>query len=82
MFEAEFGKPLDESLFEEWLEKGRNSRIGYKYLLVNWNSQHEDFQPIYVTERSAINTHKQSVGSQDTLVAAYDLYSESRILVE
>ncbi|MFT4738536.1 MAG: hypothetical protein ACI8QD_001920 [Cyclobacteriaceae bacterium] len=82
MFEAEYGKPLSESLFEEWLEKGRESKVGYKYLLVNWNAHDEDFQAIYVAERSEIILHKQPIGSPDSLVAAYDIYSESRIHVE
>lgn len=82
MFESpDFPKSLDESIFESWLESGRSRRIPYAYLLVIWDELEANYFPIYAEERSEILEYErmgQSSGRQ-TLVAAYDLYSESRI---
>ena len=79
MFEGrEFPKPLDEEVFNQWLEKGRSSRIGYSHLLFVWDDYESAYQPIYVSHRDEIQTYK-TAGSRERFVAAYDLYSESRI---
>ena len=79
MFEGrEFPKPLDEEVFNQWLEKGRSSRIGYSHLLIVWDDYESAYQPIYVSHRDEIQTYK-TAGSRERFVAAYDLYSESRI---
>ena len=82
MFDGpDFPKSLEEQQFEDWLEEGRSSKIGYEYLLVIWDAFEEKYQPIYLEERWKISTFElygESV-SQESLVAAYDLYSESRI---
>lgn len=80
---SDFPKSLDEQQFEEWLEEGRESKISYQYLLIIWDAFEEKYQPVYLEERSKINSYElygNSV-SQESLVAAYDLYSESRIMV-
>lgn len=82
MFDGpDFPKSLDEEQFEEWLEEGRNSKIGYNYLLIIWDSFDEKYLPVYLEERLRISNYEkygESVG-QEALIAAYDLYSESRI---
>ena len=80
MFEGrEFPKALDEERFTRWLEKGRQSKIGYHYLLIVWSDHDSEYQPVYVQTREEISAHKNTP-SGERLVAAYDLYSESRIL--
>lgn len=76
-----FPQSLDELLFETWLEEGRMSKIGYYYLLVVWDEFEEKYLPVYIEERDKIQEYQlygESVG-QESLVAVYDLYSESRI---
>jgi len=83
MFENHnYQKSLDEERFESWLEKGRRSNIGYNYLLVVWNIQEEDFKPVYLDQRDEIDYYLTSIDSQEVLIAAYDIYSESRIYLE
>jgi hypothetical protein len=82
MFEgADFPQSLDEDTFNGWLENGRQSKIGYNYLLIVWDEYESTYQPKYVEDRNEINDferYKESTG-RESLVAAYDLYSESRI---
>jgi hypothetical protein len=73
-----FPKVLDEDVFNGWLERGRLSKIGYTHLLVVWDDYESAYQPVYVASRDEIKTYKTS-GSRERLIAAYDLYSESRI---
>jgi hypothetical protein len=81
MFEGkEFPKSLDEQSFNDWLEKGRESKIGYKYLLIIWDQYDSTYQPVYLENREAISEYNKSTFGREKLVAAYDLYSESRIL--
>ncbi|MEM9329412.1 MAG: hypothetical protein AAGA85_27375 [Bacteroidota bacterium] len=83
MFESlGHGKSLDEERFESWLEEGRSSYLGYLYLLVIWNEGEEDFQPVFVTERERIYGYVRDIASHEQVVAAYDLYSESRIALD
>jgi hypothetical protein len=74
-----FPKSLDEEIFNLWLEKGRLSKIGYHYLLVVWDEYDSEYQPVYAADRDEIKK-QQSAGSRERLIAAYDLYSESRIV--
>ena len=79
MFEGPgFPKSLDEEVFNRWLEQGRLSRIGYHYLLIVWDDYESAYQPVYVADRQEISAY-QSSGSRERFIAAYDLYSESRI---
>ena len=78
----DFPKSLDEEVFSHWLENGRLSRIRYNYLLVIWDQYDSQFRPIYAEHRDEIGEYepyKSSTG-RESLVAAYDLYSESRIV--
>jgi hypothetical protein len=78
---SDFPKSLDEELFNRWLENGRQSKIGYNYLLVVWDEYESAYKPVYVEHRSMIadfEPYRIAVG-RESLIAAYDLYSESRI---
>jgi hypothetical protein len=74
-----FPKSLDEEVFNLWLEKGRTSKLGYNYLLVVWDEFESTYQPVYATNRDEFESYQQSV-STERLIAAYDLYSESKIV--
>ena len=82
MFEgSDFPKSLDEETFNLWLENGRQSKIGYNYLLIVWDEYESEYRATYVEDREEIGSYenyKESTG-RESLVAAYDLYSESRI---
>ena len=80
MFDGpDFPKSLDEEVFNLWLEKGRSSKIGYHYLLVVWDEYEATYKPVYVDRRDEISQYKTSTRGE-LLLAAYDLYSESRIV--
>ena len=80
MFEgADFPKSLDEELFDSWLEDGRQSKLNYSYLLIIWNELDSDYQPVYVEGRDELESFPTTTG-RESLVAAYDLYSESRVV--
>lgn len=83
MFEgASFPKSLDEQVFENWLESGRQSRIPYNYLLIIWDDIEGEYQPVYAESRGDIAGYERYTNTpgRQLLVAAYDLYSESRIV--
>lgn len=80
MFESpDFPKSLSEEVFNSWLENGRQSKIGYKYLLVVWDDFDSAYQPVYIEDREEIDRYDKSSVGRERLVAVYDLYSESRI---
>lgn len=82
MFDSpDFPRSLEEREFESWLERGRESKISYSYLLVIWDELEGKYFPEFVENRSEINRYERYGDSPDrqSLVAAYDLYSESRI---
>ena len=82
MFEGlKFPKSLDESLFDSWMEAGRASPISYCYLLIFWDELEEKYLPGYALNRGEIAEHEKYGYSpaMQLLVAAYDLYSESRV---
>jgi hypothetical protein len=80
MFEGrEFPKSLSEEIFNQWLEDGRLSLLGYHYLLIVWDEYDAAYHPVYVERRDEIAPYN-ATGSRERLVAAYDLYSESRIV--
>ncbi len=79
MFEgSDYPKGLDEEVFNQWLENGRLSKIGYHYLLIVWDDYESAYQPVYVGHRDEIESF-QKHSNRERFVAAYDLYSESRI---
>ncbi|PRY84739.1 hypothetical protein [Mongoliibacter ruber] len=83
MFDSpDYPQSLEESLFENWLELGRSSKIPYAYLLVVWDDLDMKYLAVYVENRSEIKEFARYGNSPEhrTLVAAYDLYSEGRIL--
>lgn len=75
-------KPLDEEVFNAWLEKGRESRIGYNYLLIIWDAYESGYRAVYTEHRDEISQYQKhdTSSGMERLVAAYDLYSESRIV--
>ena len=79
---ADFPKSLDEELFDSWLENGRQSKLSYSYLLIIWDELDLKYQPVYVENRDELNDYAKDriVTGRESLVAAYDLYSESRII--
>ena len=79
MFDGpDFPKSLDEETFNVWLENGRLAKIGYHYLVIVWDEYESGYRPVYLTDRGEIENYKASVGGE-RFIAAYDLYSESRI---
>jgi hypothetical protein len=79
MFEGRgYPKALHEEVFTLWLENGRKSKMGYRYLLIVWDDFESAYQPVYVARRDEIESHQKS-SSRERFIAAYDLYSESRI---
>ncbi|MFD2201963.1 hypothetical protein [Shivajiella indica] len=83
MFEGpDYPHSLSESLFDAWLEQGRSSRIPYSYLLIVWDDLEGKYIPIFVETRAEIKDYPRYGDSPENqlLVAAYDLYSEGRVL--
>ncbi len=82
MFDSpEYPQSLPESLFESWFEIGRRSIIPYAYLLIVWDEIEGKYLPVFVERRGDIGGYEkygESPATQ-TLVAAYDLFSEGRI---
>lgn len=82
MFDGpDFPGTLDNELFAQWLENGRLSKISYSYLLVVWDELESAYKPVYAERRDEIEKYemyRESTGNE-ALVAAYDLYSESKI---
>ena len=85
MFDSrEYPKPLEETIFERWLDKGRDSKMRYEYMLVVWDDLESDYHPEYVENRTLIRKHPfwgMAAGHTAT-VAVYDLYSEARIPIQ
>jgi hypothetical protein len=80
MFEGpDFQKALDEEVFNRWLANGRLSNLGYKYLLIVWDDYDSDYHPIYLSHRDEVNAYR-TPRSRERFIAAYDLYSESKII--
>ena len=81
MFESQgYSKALDEDLFEQWLEKGRSHKLGYQFLLIIWNIQEDDYQPVFLEKREEILSYTKD-SYHEVAVAAYDVFSESRVVV-
>jgi len=78
---TDFPKSLNENEFDLWLENGRKSKLGYNYLLIIWDAFDEEYRPVYAEERNEISNYEnyRSSAVRESLVAAYDLYSESRV---
>ncbi len=78
---AAFPQSLEEDIFDSWLEKGRLSKIGYTYMLVVWDAYEAIYLPVYVEDREKIKDFEryESSTGRESLVAAYDLYSETRV---
>lgn len=77
----DFPKSLEEDTFNRWLENGRLDKSGYNYLLIIWDEYDAQYRPVYTSDRNELDryqAYRSSVG-RESLIAAYDLYSESRI---
>lgn len=83
MFDGpDYPQTLDEAVFDSWLETGRESKIPYAYLLIVWDEIDQTYFPVFAENRSEIEAHEKYGDSpvRQLLVAAYDLYSESRVV--
>ena len=83
MFDSpDYPQSLDEAVFDSWLETGRASKIPYAYLLIVWDELEEKYLPVFTENRSELEGFERYGDSpvRQLLVAAYDLYSESRIV--
>lgn len=78
---SDFPTSLDEELFNDWLEAGRNSKLSYAYLLIIWDELDAKYLPVYTESREKIQDYERYPGasSNESLIAAYDLYSESKV---
>ena len=77
----DFPAPLEEEVLSQWFEEGRSNKIGYQYLLIIWDEYDSAYRPIYAQHRDEIShyeTYPTATG-REALIAAYDLYSESKI---
>jgi len=84
MFDSrEYPKALDEELFEQWLEEGRESKMSYEYMLVVWDDLEADYHPEYVEKREQIDKYPfwGESGGHSFTIAVYDLFSEARIYI-
>ncbi|WP_143960624.1 hypothetical protein [Litoribacter populi] len=82
MFDSpDYPQPLEESTFEKWLEQGRTSLMPYAYLLIIWDELEEEYSPVYVEKRENLSDYRKygTTPERQSLIAAYDLYSESRV---
>ncbi len=84
MFDSpDYPKALSEETFEAWLEKGRESKIGFEYMLVVWDEVEQAYRPVYAESRQHIKELNISPWGdsveQESLIAVYDLFSEARI---
>ena len=82
MFDSpDYPTSLDENLFDAWLEKGRESKIPFAYLLIIWDEIERKYDPLYVETRDEIAEYPRYGQSPENrlLVAAYDLYSGGRV---
>ncbi|HEY8936013.1 MAG TPA: hypothetical protein VIM65_12365 [Cyclobacteriaceae bacterium] len=79
---SDFPKSLNEDVFNLWLENGRLSKIGYNYLLIIWDEYDSNYRPVYAEHRNEIGEYEiyKTSTTRESLVAAYDLYSEARIV--
>lgn len=85
MFDSpEYPKSLEETLFEQWLEEGRESKMRYEYMLVVWDDLEGNYHPEYVESRAKIKKYPfwGETGGHSTIIAVYDLYSEARINIQ
>lgn len=76
-----FSASLDEQRFDDWLVQGRESKLGYSHMVILWDETQKEYRPVYLSERTEIAKYQDNpsmVG--DVLVAAYDLYSESKVV--
>ena len=78
---SDYPQALEESQFETWLETGRSSKISFAYLAILWDELEEKYIPTYLEKREDLDSFERygASYSKESMVAAYDLYSESRV---
>ena len=78
---SDFPSSLDEQVFNDWLEAGRNSKLSYTYLLIVWDDLDSRYLPVYAEAREKAKEYERYPGasSNESLIAVYDLYSESKV---
>lgn len=77
MFQTSEREPLDEQIFEDWLEKGREDRFGFHYMIILWNEWDKAYKPMYTSSRNEALQYRTD--SRESVISVYDLFSESRI---
>ncbi|SNT26796.1 hypothetical protein SAMN05421640_3056 [Ekhidna lutea] len=82
MFEnLNFDEPLDENRFDQWFDEGRESKIRFEYLVVLWDEMEKDYRPVFLAERAKLKKYVDDPANVgDVFVAAYDLYTESKVM--
>jgi hypothetical protein len=83
MFDSpDYPQALDETIFDKWMESGRDSKIPYAYLLIIWDELEGVYLPEFVESRKEIQAYSRYGQSPEyrLLVAAYDLFSEGRVV--
>lgn len=77
----DYPQALEESQFEIWMENGRSSKIQYAYVAIIWDELERKYFPAYLEKREDLDSYERfgTSYSKESLVAAYDLYSESRV---
>ncbi|WP_258104529.1 hypothetical protein [Marinoscillum sp. MHG1-6] len=84
MFDGnDFPKSLNEEQFDSWLEDGRDSKMGYAYLLILWDEFDTEYKPAYAERRDQIGDYEKygESSGRESIVAAYDLYSQSKVSI-
>ena len=82
MFDGpDYPKSLEEDTFNSWLENGRLDKLGHRYLLIIWDVYDAQYRPVYASDHNEIEKYQayRSAVGRESLIAAYDLYSESKI---
>lgn len=77
-----FPLALDEDVFDQWIEKGKTDKLGFRYLLIVWDEYDSAYRPQYAQKREEFDHYPryESSTSRESLIAVYDLYSESRVV--
>lgn len=78
---SDYPAALDGEQFAEWLEAGRMSKISYSHLFIIWDAMDALYKPVYAEQRNEIEEYAlyPEAKGYESLVAAYDLFSESRV---
>jgi hypothetical protein len=77
MFETNDRKALREDQFEDWLAKGRTSKLGYHLMAICWNEWEQAYRPVFFEDKKVLSEFRTEL--QESVGAVYDIDSESII---